>query len=62
MTITANIGTALLAIGLIVWGILLILGIAVPGIVLGIWMIVTGIFLLLGKQEIAYCATHNNML
>lgn len=49
MTITANIGIALLAIGLIVWGILLILGIGVPGVVLGIWMIVTGIFLLLGK-------------
>lgn len=45
------IGNILLALGLVVWGLLLITGTQIPNqnIIVGLWAIVTGILLLVGR-------------
>lgn len=45
------IGNILLALGLVVWGLLVLTGTSIPNqnIVIGVWAIVTGILLLVGR-------------
>lgn len=47
--ITRNIGMLLLAIFLILYGIIAIAGVAIPGIVMGILALISGIFILIGR-------------
>lgn len=47
--ITRNIGMLLLAIFLILYGIVAIAGVAIPGIVMGILALISGIFILIGR-------------
>jgi hypothetical protein len=49
MKITRNIGMLLLAIFLIAWGLINILGISGLGVILAILAIAAGIFILLGR-------------
>ena len=47
--VTRNIGMLLLAIFLILYGIIAIAGVAIPGIVMGILALISGIFILIGR-------------
>ena len=49
MHITRNIGMILLAIFLIAWGLVTLLGISGLGVILAILAIAAGIFILLGR-------------
>jgi hypothetical protein len=49
MHITRNIGLLLLAIFLIVWGIVTLLGVGGLGVILAILAIAAGIFILIGR-------------
>ncbi len=49
MHITRNIGFLLLAIFLIAWGLVLLLGIGGLGVILAILAIAAGIFILIGR-------------
>lgn len=49
MRITRNIGMLLLAIWLIVWGLVTLLGISGLGVILAIVAIAAGVFILLGR-------------
>ncbi len=49
MNFTKSIGMLLLAIYLILQGIVLLAGVAIPGILLGILALLAGIFILIGK-------------
>lgn len=46
---TQNFGMLLLGVGLIVWGILLLTGTALPSVVGAVWAIVTGLLILAGR-------------
>lgn len=44
-----NYGHTLLAIGLLVWGLSILVTFAIPPLVAALWAIVTGLLLLVGK-------------
>lgn len=49
MGITKNIGMLLLAIWLILTGVIVLAGVAIPGIIMGILALISGIFILIGR-------------
>ena len=49
MNFTKNIGMLLLAIYLILTGLMLIAGIAIPSILMGVLALIAGILILIGK-------------
>lgn len=49
MKITSNIGFLVLSIYLIIMGIIMLFGIAIPAVVTGLLALIAGIFILIGR-------------